>query len=62
MNKPQIVHPELELVKNKAAKTKNNLEPIYSTTEKLKARGLGGRQLAKLTEALFTSLTPSETS
>ena len=61
MNKPQIVHPELELVKNlNTAKSKNNLEPVYSTTEKLKARGLGGRQIGKLTEALFASLTPSE--
>ncbi len=35
---------------------KNHLEPVYSTTEKLKAKGLGGRQLAKLTQTLLTQL------
>lgn len=53
MGKPQIIHPETELVKNGAAPVKSYLEPIYSTTEKLKAKGLGGRQIGKLTEALF---------
>lgn len=53
MGKPQIVHPEMELVKPGGAPAKNYLEPVYSTTEKLKARGLGGRQIGKLTENLF---------
>ena len=61
MNKPQIVHPELELAKNLGTiKSKNTLEPVYSTTEKLKARGLGGRQIGKLTEALFGALPAAE--
>lgn len=38
---------------------KNLLEPVYPTTEKLKARGLGGRQLAKLTQMLITQLSPA---
>lgn len=51
---PQIVHPEIELLtSNQQSTTKNFLEPVYSTTEKLKARGLGGRQIAKLTQTLF---------
>ena len=56
MGKPQIVHPEMEQVKNAGAPVKNYLEPVYSTTEKLKAKGLGGRQIGKLTQALFALL------
>ncbi|MDQ6608665.1 MAG: ATP-dependent DNA helicase RecG, partial [Bacteroidota bacterium] len=54
MDKPQIVHPELELVKNQATSVKSYLEPVYTTTEKLKSKGLGGRQIGKLTAALFS--------
>ncbi len=57
MGKPQIVHPEMELVKNLGTSTKDFLEPVYSTTEKLKAKGLSGRQIGKLTAALFAVLT-----
>ncbi|HWJ28537.1 MAG TPA: OB-fold nucleic acid binding domain-containing protein, partial [Flavisolibacter sp.] len=56
MGKPQIVHPELEVFKPLVNGTKSYLEPIYSTTEKLKARGLGGRQIGKLTESIFNLL------
>jgi ATP-dependent DNA helicase RecG len=54
MGKPQIVHPELELTKPLANGIKNFLEPIYPTTEKLKTKGLNGRQIGKLTESLFS--------
>lgn len=50
---PQITHPEIEPVTTAKTEGKNFLEPVYPSTEKLKARGLGGRQLAKLTQALF---------
>jgi len=53
---PQISHPELELISNVMNEQRNFLEPVYPSTEKLKARGLGGRQLAKLTHTLFTML------
>jgi ATP-dependent DNA helicase RecG len=53
---PQIVHPEMELLTEKTSEGKNYLEPIYPSTEKLKSRGLGGRQLGKLTQALFAIL------
>ncbi|MCW3073553.1 MAG: ATP-dependent helicase [Flaviaesturariibacter sp.] len=53
MGKPQIVHPEIEAINTGAAATKNFLEPIYSTTEKLKSRGLGGKQIGKLVQSLF---------
>lgn len=53
---PQLTHPEIEPLAEENAAARNFLEPVYSTTEKLKARGLGGRQIAKLTQALFLHL------
>ena len=60
MDKPQIVHPEIELITDPKAAVKSYLEPIYPTTEKLKAKGLGGRQISKLTAALFSLLNERE--
>lgn len=60
MDKPQIVHPELELVTNPTAAVKSYLEPVYPTTEKLKAKGLGGRQIGKLTATLFSLIPERE--
>lgn len=60
MGKPQIVHPEIELLTDQTAPTKNVLEPLYATTEKLKARGLGGRQIGKLVYALLQLITPND--
>jgi len=54
--KPQIVHPEIEIFVPAQANAKNVLEPVYPSTEKLKARGLSGRQIGGLTKALFTML------
>lgn len=52
--KPQIVHPELEVLTAAPQGGKSYLEPVYPTTEKLKARGLGARQIGKLTQLLMT--------
>lgn len=60
MGKPQIVHPELELVKPQTNGIKSRLEPIYPATEKLKSKGLNGRQIGKLTESLFTLLSEKD--
>lgn len=60
MGKPQIVHPELELLKQPANGTKNYLEPVYPTTEKLKSKGLNGRQIGKSTEVLFNLLSEKD--
>ncbi len=54
--KPQIVHPEIEVYVPARADGKDFLEPVYPTTEKLKARGFNGRQLGKLTYALLSQL------
>jgi ATP-dependent DNA helicase RecG len=53
---PQLTHPEMEVFQGQAAERPEYLEPIYPTTEKLKVRGLGGRQLGKLTHTLVNLL------
>jgi ATP-dependent DNA helicase RecG len=60
MGKPQMVHPEIEAIQGGAPATKSFLEPIYSTTEKLKARSLGTRAIARLTQALMPLLNEKE--
>ncbi len=56
MGKPQIAHPEIETCMPQKMDGKPNLEPVYPSTEKLKARGLNGRMLGKLTGALLQVL------
>lgn len=55
-NKPQIVHPEIEVYIPAQPGAKNLLEPVYPSTEKLKARSLGGRQIGALTKQLFSQI------
>ena len=58
--RPQIMHPEIELFTPELSNGKSFLEPVYSTTEKLKAKGLNARQISKLTAALFTLVSPKD--
>ncbi len=58
--KPQITHPEIELWSPSMAEGKDFLEPVYPTTEKLKAKGLNGRQIGKLTASLMEMISPKE--
>ena len=60
MNKVQINHPEIELYTAEKSDGKKFLEPVYSSTEKLKAKGLNGRAFAKLTYALLQQLSPKD--
>ncbi len=60
MGKPQIVHPEIEVLTQQNADGKSVLEPIYPTTEKLKAKGLNGRSIAKLTAMLLPQIHPAD--
>jgi len=53
---PQITHPEMEIFSIEKSQGKSFLEPVYPTTEKLKARGMGGRQIGKLTYTLLSLL------
>jgi ATP-dependent DNA helicase RecG len=50
---PQLTHPEVEVKAPGAVEPPEFLEPVYPSTEKLKLRGLGGRQLGKLTQTLI---------
>lgn len=52
----QIVHPETEPWTPEKKEGREFLEPVYPTTEKLKTRNLGGRQIARLTQALIAQL------
>ncbi len=56
----QITHPEIEAFSAEKSDGKSFLEPVYPTTEKLKTRGLGGRQIGKLTWNLLTALQPAD--
>ncbi len=53
MGKPQLTHPEMELVTREKTEGKPFLEPIYPSTEKLRVRGLNGRQIGKLIYTLM---------
>ena len=58
--RPQMVHPEIEPFVAAKADGKEYLEPVYPATEKLKARGLNGRQLGRLTYQLFSQIKPGD--
>jgi ATP-dependent DNA helicase RecG len=60
MNTPQITHPEMELLTEENKNAKAFLEPVYSATEKLKARGMGGRQMGDLTATLLKMLSDKD--
>lgn len=59
MGQPQMVHPEIDLLTSE-----NGLapgwEPVYPSTEKLKAKGLNGRSIGKLTAVLIQQLQPAD--
>ena len=59
-SRPQMVHPEIEVFTPAMSEGKSFLEPIYPSTEKLKARSLNGRQIGKLTQTLFTLIQPHD--
>ncbi|NML37123.1 ATP-dependent DNA helicase RecG [Chitinophaga sp. G-6-1-13] len=56
----QLAHPEMDLLTEEIASGKQYLEPVYSTTEKLKARGLTAKAIGKLTKALLEQMSPAE--
>ena len=57
-----IPHPELEQVSNNSLTLKKSLQPVYSTSEKMKARGLDSKGVEKLTQALLEALSPADLS
>ncbi|MCH5683078.1 OB-fold nucleic acid binding domain-containing protein [Niabella sp. W65] len=60
MSKPQLVHPEIEAWSPEKTEGKAYLEPVYPSTEKLKAKNLGGRQIGKLTQLLLPHVKPQD--
>ena len=60
MGSPQISHPDFEALTAQKATGKEHLEPIYPSTEKLKARGLNGSALAKFTFEMLQKLAPKD--
>jgi len=59
-SKAQMVHPEIEVFVPAKTGAKAFLEPVYPSTEKLKAKGLNGRQIAKLTQIVFSLIQPKD--
>lgn len=57
MGRPQIVHPELELFQPGKMAVRDHLEPVYPSTEKLKARGLTSKTIAQTIRHLWSQLT-----
>ena len=53
--RPQITHPEIEIFKPELTDGKSFLEPVYPTTEKLKAKGLNARQIAKTVSSFIAA-------
>lgn len=60
MGTPQIAHPEMEIFTKSMPDGKEHLEPIYPSTEKLKAKGLNGAALAKFTKEIFARITEKD--
>ncbi len=60
MGKPQIAHPDIEPYTAQKAGGKEHLEPIYPSTEKLKAKGLNGAAFAKFTAELLQKIAPKD--
>jgi ATP-dependent DNA helicase RecG len=58
--KPQMAHPELTPYDLETIAHAKILEPVYSTTEKLRAKGLNGQAIGKLTRELFKRITPQD--
>lgn len=56
----QIHHPEME--RYQSDRTAPPLIPIYASSEKLKVRGLGNRQLGALSARILQQLTPGDLS
>ena len=60
MGTPQIAHPEIENFSPHKMAGKPSLEPIYPSTEKLKARGINGNNFGKFTAELLTRISEKD--
>lgn len=60
IGKPQMAHPEIEHYTPQKADGKLYLEPVYPSTEKLKAKGLHGRALGKLSYSMLQMMSEKD--
>ncbi|MEZ4913265.1 MAG: ATP-dependent DNA helicase RecG [Chitinophagales bacterium] len=58
--KPSIPHPDLELLSDEPITFANRLLPVYGVTEKLKARNITSKTLAKLIQTLLEQVQESD--
>lgn len=58
--KPQMAHPDLEMVIPGKTAVKNYLEPIYPSTEKLKTRGISSKWLSACIMSVLQKLQHSD--
>ena len=54
--KYNITHPDVDLASDESIKLNSALQPVYSSTEKLKSKGLDSKGILKLQEALVAQL------
>jgi ATP-dependent DNA helicase RecG len=57
---PTISHPEMEVYNHAQASQPSTMQPAYPTTEKLRAKGLTNRSIAKLTQAIIEKISPND--
>lgn len=55
-NKANLPHPEIEIVNNQEVATTSRMQPVYSTTEKLKSRSLDSKGIYRLIKTLFDKI------
>jgi ATP-dependent DNA helicase RecG len=60
MGLPQIAHPEVEAFTAEKMQGKSTLEPIYPSTEKVKAKGITANVFKKFTQELFQRITKAD--
>jgi ATP-dependent DNA helicase RecG len=58
MGKFNMAHPEINLATAEYLSTQSSFQAIYSTTEKLKLRGLDSESIRKFQRVLFLQITP----
>ena len=60
MGSPQLSHPEIEVATTGEPAPRAYLEPVYPSTEKLKAKGLGGALFGKFVKEIFEKIKPAD--
>ncbi len=58
-NQWNIAHPEMELMNEENPQKPKTFEPVYTSTEKLNAKGLDSKSRRRLMENLFEKLDPA---